>query len=126
MNGSATGAAELAEAGVGSAPEEGDGLPAVAGGDRAVGTESVPEHAELPGERWWIEAPRQAVALANAEVVDRPDVEAAQLEHQIHLGRPAADAAHRHETGDDVVVTRLRRRAQVDGAVQDLCRQVPE
>src|SRR5205823_6919401 len=97
----------------------GDGLPAVAGGDRAVGTEPVPEHAELPGERWCIEAPRQAVALANAEVVDRPDVEAAQLEHQIHLGRPAADATHGHETGDDVVVTPPRRRTQVDGAVED-------
>ena len=37
--------------------------------------------------------PGEAVALADAEIVDGPDVEAAQLEHQVHLRGPAADAA---------------------------------
>src|SRR5258706_764261 len=36
----------------------------------------------------------EGVALADAEVVDGPAVEAAQLEHEVHLGGPAADAAY--------------------------------
>jgi hypothetical protein len=48
-------------------------------------------NAELPGER---------VALPDAEVVDRPDVEPTQLEHQVHLRGPAVDPAHGGEPLD--------------------------
>src|SRR6188474_2729218 len=44
----------------------------------------------------------EAVAVAHAEVVDRPDVGPAQLEEQEHLGRPATDAADGDQPGDDL------------------------
>src|SRR5439155_24099656 len=81
----------LSEARIGSAAEERDGRPAVAGDDGAVGSEALAEWRELLGERRSFESPRQSVALAYAEVVDGPHVQPAQLEHQIHLGGPAAD-----------------------------------
>src|SRR4029453_15237113 len=47
----------------------------------------------------WVELPGEGVTLTDAEVVDGPDVEAAQLEHEVHLGGPAADAAYGDQLG---------------------------
>jgi hypothetical protein len=69
--------------------------------------------------------PMPPVAPAHAEVVDGPDVQPAQLKHQVHLGRPPADAAHGAEAGDDLVVGELRRPVEDDGAIFDLSGQVP-
>src|SRR5712691_11962002 len=118
--------AELPKGGVGAAAEQGDRCPAVTGDDGAVGPEAVAERGEQLGARRRLEAPRQAVALTNAEVVDGPHVEAAELEHQVHLRRPTADAAHGYERCNELVVAEPRRPIQVDGAVEDLGRQVAQ
>src|SRR5262249_25214878 len=68
----------------------------------------------------------EGVALADTEVVDGPDVEPAQLEDQVHLGRPAADAAHRHERGDQLLVAAPGRPRQGDGAIENLGREVAQ
>ena len=47
--------------------------------------------------------------MTDAEVVDVPDVEAAQLEHQVHLGGPAVDAAY----GDELAISSSSLRADV-------------
>src|SRR5262245_20891715 len=79
----------LAKARSGAArPQERYGGPAVAGDDRAVWAEAVAERFELLRGGRRVELPGEGVALANAEVVDGPDIEASQLEHQVHLGRP--------------------------------------
>src|SRR5436190_23339122 len=88
---------ELPQARVGAATEQGDALPAIAGNDGPVRAETVAERLELLRRGRGIEAPRQAVALPDPEVVDGPDVEPAQLEHQVHLGGPPADAPHGDE-----------------------------
>src|SRR5258706_8546854 len=75
----------LAEGRVGSAAEEGDRFPAVAGDDGAVWAESIAEWLELLRRGRRVEVPGKPVALSDAEVVDRPDVEPAELEHQVHL-----------------------------------------
>src|SRR4051812_21449116 len=80
----------LPQARRGTAPRQRDGFPAVAGDDGAVGTEPVAEGFELPWTRRWVEAPGEAVTLAHAEIVDGPDVEPAELEHQVHLRRPTS------------------------------------
>src|SRR5258706_6268747 len=94
-------AARSAECGLGAArSEQGDGCPAVAGDDRAVGSEAIADWFELFRGRGWFELPGEGVALADAEVVDGPYVEAAELEHEGHLGGPAADAAHADKRSD--------------------------
>src|SRR4051794_12898570 len=98
----------LPEGGVRAAAEQRDCFPAVARDDRAVGTEAFAERVEQLRGRWRRDPPCDPVALADAEVVDGPDVEPAQLEHQEHLGRPAADAPHRHELGHELVVAQAR------------------
>src|SRR5688500_5041279 len=55
-----------------------DGPPAVPGGDGAVGPEGVAVDGQLLGGRLFGQAPGVGVALAYAEVTDRPHVEAAQ------------------------------------------------
>src|SRR5436190_17026314 len=56
------------------------GLPAVASDDRAVGTEPVAQRLKLARRGRRLDRPREPVAHADAEVVDGPDVEAAELE----------------------------------------------
>ena len=56
------------------------------------------------------------VALAHAEVVDRPHVEPAELEHQEHLRGPAPDAAHERELAHDLVVGEARDAVELDVA----------
>src|SRR2546428_8128234 len=80
--------ARLPESGIGAAAEQGNCRPAVAGDNGAVRAEAIAERRELLGARWFLKPPRQAVALANAEVADGPHVEPAQLEHEVHLRRP--------------------------------------
>src|SRR4029079_9306116 len=93
--------------------QERDGRPAVARDDRAIGPEALAERCKLLGARRRVEAPGECVALSYAEVVDGPDVEAAQLEHQVHLGRPPADAPDGDERGDQLVI------AAAQGSRQD-------
>src|SRR6266404_5144267 len=109
---------------VGATAEQRDRFPAVAGGDRAVRPEALAERLECLGGRRRVELPREAVALTHAEIVDGPDVEPAQLEHQVHLGSPAADAAHRGERRKEFLVAEPRRPFEVDAAVEDLRGQV--
>src|SRR5258705_10430073 len=98
-------AARSAECGLGAArSEQGDGCPAVAGDDRAVGSEAIAERFELFRGRCWFELPSEGVALADAEVVDGPDVEAAQLEPEVQLGCPAVDAAYAAKRSEEFVV----------------------
>src|SRR5690606_7389499 len=47
-------------------------------------------------------------ALADAQVVHRQDVRAAEAEHQHHFHGPAPDAADRHQRGDDRVLVHGR------------------
>src|SRR6185437_1634081 len=78
----------LAQCGGGAAgAKQRNGGPAVTRDDRPVGAEPLTERLELLCRRRRVELPGKGVALADAEVVDRPDVEAPQLEHQVHLGR---------------------------------------
>src|ERR1700761_88816 len=56
----------------------------------------------------WLEAEKgEREALANAVVVDRQDVRAAEAEDEKHLDGPAADAAHLGKVLDDVLVRHL-------------------
>src|SRR5216684_1554145 len=113
-------AARSAECGLGAArSEQGDGCPAVAGDDRAVGPEAIPEWFELFRGRGRFELPGEGVALADAEVVDGPDVEAAQLEHEVHLGGPAADAADAHKRSDQFLVAASGRLGEDDCSIED-------
>src|SRR5712691_2947647 len=116
----------LPDGGVGAAAEQGDCRPAVAGDDRSVGAEAVAEWRQLLGARRWLDPPCDAVALPDAEVVDGPDVEPAQFEHQVHLRGPAADAPDGDERCDQLIVAEPRRSVQLDGAVQDLGREVAQ
>ena len=64
-------------------------------------------------------------AFAHAEIVDRQHVGAAEREHEIHLDRPAPDAARGGEPLDDLVVAQARQRARFgDDAVDALLRDV--
>ena len=117
----------LAEARRGaSGPQQRHGGPAVAGDDRAVRTEAFAERLELLRGRRRVDVPGEGVALPDAEVVDRPDVEASQLEHQVHLGCPAADPAHGDQPLDQLLVASSRRAAEDDGAVEHLRGEVAE
>src|SRR4029453_9020765 len=100
--------------------KEWDCRPAVTGHDRAVRAERLAEWAELLGCGRGVELPGQGVALANAEVVDRPDVEPPQLEHQVHLRCPAADTADGAQPADQPLVAQSRARAEDDCAVEHL------
>src|SRR5439155_2653016 len=103
----------LAEAHRGaSATQERHGGPAVAGDDRAVRTEVIAERLELLRGRRRVDVPGECIALTDAEVVDRPDVEAPQLKHQVHLGRPAPDPAHGGQPLDQLLVASSRRAAE--------------
>ena len=53
-------------------------------------------------------------------------MEAAQLEHQVHLGRPATDTAHGYQGGDQIVVASPRRPRQHDRSVQHLGREIAQ
>src|SRR5260221_10708192 len=118
-------AARSAEFGLGAArSEQGDGCPAVAGDDRAVGSEAVAERFELFWGRVWFELPGEGVALADAEVVDGPDVEAAELEHQVHLGGPAADAAYADKRSDQFLLAPSGRLGEDDCSVEGFCREI--
>src|SRR5438067_1913132 len=103
-----------------------DGPPAVPGRDRAVGAERVAQRLELLGRGRGVDTPGEGVPHADAEVVNRPDVEAAQLEEQEHLRGPAADAAHLDEAGDDLVVAEPARPGEHDRSVHHLCREVAD
>ena len=73
------------------------GPPAVPGRQRPVRPERSPSGSSSSP---WVAARRSdriAVALADAEVADRPHVEPAELEHEEHLGGPPSDAAHQRE-----------------------------
>jgi hypothetical protein len=118
---------EVSGAGFGAAwPEQRDGRPAVAGGDRAVGAEAIAERVELFRGRGWFELPGEGVALTDAEVVDGPDVEAAQLEHQVHLGGPAADGAYGYEPGDQFLVAAFGGPREDERSVEDFGGKVAE
>src|SRR6266404_9745907 len=113
-------AARSAECGLGAARwERGDGCPAVAGDDRAVRSEAIAEWFELFRGRGWFELPGEGVALADAEVVDGPEVEAAQLEHEVHLGGPAADAAYADKRSDQFLIAASGRLCEDDCSVED-------
>src|SRR5687768_15907304 len=69
------------ERAVWGAPVQLDGAPAVPGDHRAVGAMGIAQRFELArgGHR---DLPREAVTLADAEVADRPHVEAPEPEDQ--------------------------------------------
>jgi hypothetical protein len=58
--------------------------------------------------------------LAYAEIVCRPDVEPAELEHQMHLGGPGADPADAGEPLDQLLVASSRRAGENHRPVQHL------
>ena len=64
--------------------------------------------------------------MTDAEVVDGPDVEAAQLEHEVHLGGPAADAAYGDELGDQFLVAACGCPREDDFSVEDFGGKVAE
>jgi hypothetical protein len=67
------------------------------------------------------EAVGKLETLAHAEVIAWQHVGAAQAEHQQHLGRPPADAAHGNEALDQLVVGERGRGVIVgDGAIEGL------
>src|SRR5450755_2116605 len=110
--------AGLAETDVGSAAQQRDRRPAVPGDDRAIGPEPITERGELPRARRRVDAPGQAVSLPDPEVLDGPDVKAAQLEHSEHVGRPLADAADGQQRGHEFLVAAPRGGGQVERAVE--------
>ena len=81
-----------------------DGAPAVEGSDRPVGPELVSLGLEGAGRGRCLELVREGPPLAHAVIVDRPDVEPAQLEHQEHFRSPAADTAHQNQARHQLVV----------------------
>src|SRR5258708_6779107 len=103
MASSCCGLGRLPEGLAASPSEQRNRFPAIAGDDGAIGTEPVAERREVFRAWRWVEAPGEAVALAYAEVVDGPDVEPAELEHEVHLCGPSSDAAHGYQIGDDLV-----------------------
>src|SRR5437763_1364871 len=64
--------------------------------DCAVVPVVLTERFQLAGSLSW-DLPREAVALADPEVADRPDVEAPEPEYEEHLGRPRSDATNGRE-----------------------------
>src|ERR671939_835217 len=66
------------------------------------------------------------IALADREVVDRPDVGAVQVEDQEHLRGPAADAAHGRQARDDLLVVELRDPLEWHSAIRGLEGEVAE
>ena len=65
-------------------------------------------------------------AIANSEIVHRPDVGPPQLEEQEHLGGPPADSAHRHQARDDLVVAEVVQVVRGDGPVDELRGEVDD
>jgi hypothetical protein len=103
------------------------GSPAVPGQHRPVRTVRIAERLELPRGRRR-DLPGQPVAAADAEVADRPDVQAAELEQEEHLGRPGAYAADRGQAGDDLLIALPGQaaRGQDHRPVQHFGCQVPQ
>ena len=64
--------------------------------------------------------------MPDAEVADRPDVEAAELEHQVRPGRPAADSAHGGQPLYQLLVASSRDPAWNNRAVEHLDGEVAE
>lgn len=61
----------------------------------------------MPGDRGRQQlggAAQEREPLADAEVVVGPDIEAAQVKHQVHLGGPSAEAADAGDLRDDLLV----------------------
>jgi peroxidase len=114
------------ERALGGSGVELDGAPAVPGDHRPVGAMRIAERFELACSRSG-HVPRQPVTAPNSEVAGRPDVEAAELEHEKHLGGPWADPPDGRQPGDDLDVGLMGESAgrKHDGAVQHLGRQVP-
>src|SRR5262249_36697505 len=96
------------------------GGPAVARDDRAIRPEALAERVELPRRRRRVELPRKAVAAPDAEVVDGPDVEPAQLEEEEHLRAPAPDPADGRELGGDSLVGETRGSLELDAPLPHL------
>jgi hypothetical protein len=65
-------------------------------------------------------------AVADPEVVDGPDIRTVQLEHQEHLGCPAPDASHLHQTLDDLVVAERVEVVHRHGSVDELGGEVDD
>jgi hypothetical protein len=58
--------------------------------------------------------------VAEAEVADREYVRPVQVEHQKHVSGPGADALHRGELCDHVLVGQLVQSFEVEGAGVDV------
>src|ERR1700760_893270 len=92
------------------------GAPHVPARDRAPGSPflSAPLHLLARREEVgcyllsWLEAEKgEREAFADAVIVDRQDVRAAEAEDEKHLDGPAADTAHLGEVLDDVLIRHL-------------------
>src|SRR3990170_2090624 len=118
------GGAILAQAGLVLYRHRVERAPEVPGGDRAPGAPAFTKLAHPRQRDLSALEVGDADPLLQPEVVEREHVGPQQVEHQEHLGGPAADAAHVGELGDDLLVAHPRPVARVDLAVDEVLREV--
>jgi hypothetical protein len=75
---------------------------------------------------WGGDSPGHGETLPHTEVARGPHIEAAELKHQEHLGRPLSNAPDCREASHDLVVALTSETPRLEdyGAVEDLGRQV--
>src|SRR6267378_2060767 len=78
--------------------------PAVPGRDGAVRSKAFALRLESTRSRKVREFVSAGPALTNPVVVDRPNVKAAQLEDEEHLGGPSPDASYLHQACHQLIV----------------------
>ena len=92
------------------------------------GLQRSPQAASAFGGGMLLQPVGDAKAVAHAEVIHRQHIRAAELEHQQHLHRPAADAAHLREPRDDLLIGERVRALARSGTTrrEGLIGQVPQ
>src|SRR3954463_12501939 len=98
--------------------------PQVPGGHRAPGPPLLAE--ALQGARRDLAAfeVSELDALLQAEIVQGKHVGPQEVEDQEHLGRPAPDAAHLDQLGDDVLVRHVGPSVDMNAAIGEVLREV--
>src|SRR5258708_20813817 len=104
------------------------GTPQIPARHGAVGLPARAELGQLPGRGQRALVERRGIAFADAIVVDRQHVRAAQAEDEQHLHRPPADAAHLDEALDDRLVGEILELGElgdiaVDGAAREIAQR---
>src|SRR5882672_12406760 len=98
--------------------------PEVPGGHRAPRAPGLAQ--PFHGSQGNLALPEVGMAdpFPQSEIVQRENIRAQQIEHQEHLGRPAPDAPHLDQLGNDRLVVHARPFVHVDLAVYEVLREV--